>query len=213
MSDPALDSDLAGLDPALVEQLAAAGFDPQRLRGWAEHLLHAGPDVNRVAGEVTAPAPGDVADLPSRESTEGARLAALGEASLARGELALVVLAGGMATRMGGVVKALVEALPGTTFLDARLAEQSYWQRTAGAELPMWLMTSHATDGAVREALGDRIDGDRVAVFSQQASLRLDPSGRLFRDGDGRPSVHATGHGDLCDALAAAQNYIPDLVS
>ena len=50
------------------------------------------------------------------------------------------------------------------------LAEQQYWQRTAGAELPMWLMTSHATDEAVREALGDRIDGDRVAVFSQQAA-------------------------------------------
>jgi UTP--glucose-1-phosphate uridylyltransferase len=204
LSDPGLDSDLAGLDPALVEQLAGAGFDSQRLRGWAERLLHAGPDVNRVAGEVTAPAPGDVADLPGPESAEAARLTALGAASLARGELALVVLAGGMATRMGGVVKALVEALPGTTFLDARLAEQEYWQRTTGARLPMWLMTSHATDDAMREALGDRIDGDRIAVFSQQASLRLDPSGRLFRDGDGSPSVHATGHGDLCNALAAS---------
>ena len=204
MSDPGLDSDLAELDPELMEQLATAGFDPQRLRGWAEQLLHAGPDVNRVAGDVTAPAPGDVADLPDRESAKGVRLAALGEASLARGELALVVLAGGMATRMGGVVKALVEALPGTTFLDARLAEQEHWQREAGADLPMWLMTSHATDAAVREALGDRMDGDRVAVFGQQASLRLDPSGRLFREADGSPSVHATGHGDLCDALAAS---------
>ena len=42
-----------------------------------------------------------------------------------------------------------------------------------------------------------------MAVFGQQASLRLDPSGRLFREADGSPSVHATGHGDLCDALAA----------
>jgi UTP--glucose-1-phosphate uridylyltransferase len=204
LSDPSLDSDLAGLDPELVAELTAAGFDPQRLRGWAEHLLHAGPDVNRVVGEVTPPAPGDVDDLPDRESAAGARLFKLGEASLTRGELALVVLAGGMATRMGGVVKALIEALPGTTFLDARLAEQEHWQRGAGADLPMWLMTSHATDEAVREALGDRLDDDRVAVFSQQASLRLDPSGRLFRDAEGSPSVYATGHGDLCDALAAS---------
>jgi UTP--glucose-1-phosphate uridylyltransferase len=204
LSDPGLDSDLAELDPPLVAQLNAAGFDPKRLRDWAGRLLHAGPDVNRVGGDVTPPAPGDVADLPDRQSAEGARLFALGQASMARGELALVVLAGGMATRMGGVVKALVEALPGTTFLDARLAEREHWQRGAGADLPMWLMTSHATDEAVREALGDRIDGDRVAVFSQQASLRLDSSGRLFRDADGRPSVHATGHGDLCDALAAS---------
>ena len=104
---------------------------------------------------------------------------------------------------MGGVVKALVEALPGTTFLDARLAEREHWQRESGAPLPMWLMTSHATDAPVREALGDRLDGDLVAVFGQQASLRLDPDGRLFRDGDGNPSMHATGHGDLLDALAA----------
>ncbi len=204
MPDPGLDSDLAELDPALREQLAAADFDPQRLRGWADHLLDAGPDVNRVEGEVLPPAPGDVADLPARDSDHGRRLAELGSASLARGELALVVLAGGMATRMGGVVKALVEALPGTTFLDARLAEREHWQREMGADLPMWLMTSHATDAAVREALGDRADGDRVAVFNQQASLRLDPSGRLFRDRDGRPSIYATGHGDLCDALAAS---------
>ncbi len=39
--------------------------------------------------------------------------------ALAEGRLAFVVLAGGMATRMGGVVKALVEPLPGRTFLDA----------------------------------------------------------------------------------------------
>jgi len=204
LPDPGLDSELAALDPALAGRLAGSGFDPLRLRAWAERLLDAGPDVNRVAGAVTPPAAGDVADLPARHSPTGSRLAELGASALGRGELALVVLAGGMATRMGGVVKALVEALPGTTFLDARLAERAHWQGEAGAELPMWLMTSHATDAAVREALGARLDGDRVAVFSQQASLRLDPSGLLFRDDEGRPSVHATGHGDLCDALAAS---------
>ena len=42
----------------------------------------------------------------------------------------------------------------------------------------MWLMTSHATDGPIREALGGRIDGERVDAFVQGASLRLTP-GRL----------------------------------
>ncbi len=201
MSEPGLDSDLDGLDPALAAQLAQAGFDRARLRDWAARLLAAGPDVNRVAGTVTAPATGDVADLPPRDSHDGRRLIERGSAALASGELALVVLAGGMATRMGGVVKALVEALPGITFLQARLAERQHWQRLSAAPLTMWLMTSHATDAAVRAALGDRLDGDRVAVFRQQASLRLDPGGRLFRGDDGQPSLHATGHGDLVDAL------------
>jgi UTP--glucose-1-phosphate uridylyltransferase len=65
----------------------------------------------------------------------------------------------------------------------------------------MWLMTSHATDAAIREALGDRIDADQVATFTQGTSLRLTPQGRLFLDDDGLPSLHATGHGDLPDAL------------
>jgi len=116
----------------------------------------------------------------------------------------MVVLAGGMATRMGGVVKGLVEAVPGTTFLQARLAEQGYWHERTGTELPMWLMTSHATDQAIRSALGDRIDGRTVAAFVQGTSLRVTPQGRLFLEQDGSPSVHATGHGDLPDALRAS---------
>jgi len=38
-------------------------------------------------------------------------------------------------------------------------------------------------------------------VFMQDLSLRLNPDGSLFRGADGEPSLHATGHGDLVDAL------------
>ena len=204
MPDSCLDDDLAGLDPALLAQLQSQGFDAERLRGWEHDLLRAGPEVNRVAGVVAPPAAGDVVDLPERGSDEGRRLERLGLGALGEGRLAMVVLAGGMATRMGSVVKGLVEAIPGATFLDARLAEREYWQRTSGAQLPMWLMTSHATDGPIREALGGQIDGERVDAFEQGASLRLTPDGCLFRGDDGLPSIHATGHGDLPEALAAA---------
>ena len=201
MPEPGLEHDLAALDPPLRFQLAAQGFDDARLRDRADRLLAAGPAVNQVAGAVTPPQPGDVADLPDPGSAEAERLAGLGMRALERGELAVVVLAGGMATRMGGIVKALAEAVPGVTFLDARLAEREYWADRAGAPLPMWLMTSHATDAPIRAALGERLDGDRVAAFPQQASLRLTPQGRLFRGDDGEVSLHATGHGDLPDAL------------
>jgi UTP--glucose-1-phosphate uridylyltransferase len=63
-------------------------------------------------------------------------------------------------------------------------------------------MTSAATDAAIREAVAAQPRGEGVAVFEQDASLRLTPEGRLFREADGAPSVHATGHGDLPDALA-----------
>jgi UTP--glucose-1-phosphate uridylyltransferase len=201
LADGDLEHDLAALDAAQRFQLASQGLDEPRLRDWAAHLLDAGPSVNHVGGRVEPPAPGDVADLPAPGSAEAQRLTERGMAALASGELALVVLAGGMATRMGGIVKALVEAAPGVSFLDARLAERAYWERRAGAPLPIWLMTSHATDAVIRDALGERLDGDRVAVFAQGASLRLTPDGRLFRDGAGQLSLHATGHGDLPEAL------------
>jgi UTP--glucose-1-phosphate uridylyltransferase len=93
------------------------------------------------------------------------RLAEKGAAELAAGRVALVVLAGGMATRMGGVVKALVEALPGKTFLELRLAEVDALGKRYGKTPPLWLMTSDATDEKTREALGSRLDGEGVAAF------------------------------------------------
>jgi UTP--glucose-1-phosphate uridylyltransferase len=112
-----------------------------------------------------------------------------------------VVLAGGMATRMGGVVKALVEALPGKTFLDLRLDEIAALEKRYGVAPPFWLMTSEPTEEKTRAALGDHLDGDRVATFTQYLSLRLTPEGDIFLDQDGQPSLHAPGHGDLPDAL------------
>jgi UTP--glucose-1-phosphate uridylyltransferase len=128
-------------------------------------------------------------------------LEALGRADLEAGRLALVVLAGGMATRMGGVVKALVEAVPQKTFLDLRLAEVEAAGRKYGAAPPLWLMTSASTDDKIRSVLGSRLDGERVAAFSQELSLRLTPVGDLYLDREGLPSEHAPGHGDLPDAL------------
>jgi UTP--glucose-1-phosphate uridylyltransferase len=64
-------------------------------------------------------------------------------------------------------------------------------------------MTSETTNGPIREALGPRLrtDGDRCVTFEQDVSLRLTPEGELFLDERGEPSVYATGHGDLPDAL------------
>ena len=91
---------------------------------------------------------------PTPPSTLGST--ALGREAIARGELAFFVMAGGMATRMGGVVKALVEALPGKTFLDLRLArERASLSALAGRPVPLWLMTSDATDGPTRDALAE----------------------------------------------------------
>lgn len=199
----ALSRELAALPAATRGMLARHHFDEARFLGLAQRLAagRAGAETNRVAGRVEAPASGDVADLPAPGSAEYQGLERRGLDALRRGECALCVLAGGMATRMGGVVKALVEALPGRTFLDLRLGEIAALAARAGHAPPLWLMSSHATDAPLREALGTRLDGDAVAVFAQYLSLRLTPSGQIFFDSSGAPSEHAPGHGDLPDAL------------
>ena len=176
-------------------------FNRERLIEQSERLKQGLMLDNRVTGRVEPPEPSDLAELPETGSADWKRLQAIGLEALRVGHCALIVLAGGMATRMGGGVKALMEALPGKSFLDLRLAELSAIERQVGRAAPLWLMTSYATDKKIRKALGAAVDGERIAVFSQHLSLRVTPSGELFCDASGNPSEYAPGHGDLPDAL------------
>ncbi|HEY2407774.1 MAG TPA: UTP--glucose-1-phosphate uridylyltransferase [Polyangiaceae bacterium] len=196
-----LDDDLDKIPPDVRDVLARHRFDAALFKRLAGRLLTEKADDNFVKGVIRAPNPEDLATLPPPGSSEWMRLEQLGRAALSEGQVALLVLAGGMATRMGGVVKALVDALPGKSFLNLRLAEMRANERAYGVAPPLWLMTSHSTDDQIRAALGDELDGSQVATFSQYLSLRVTPRGDLFFDEQGRPSVHAPGHGDLPDAL------------
>jgi UTP--glucose-1-phosphate uridylyltransferase len=201
---PDLSKQLAELEPALRARLDAAGFDADRLIRFAATLRASDPSTrramrNRVSGEVKAPAAGEIRTLA--EGAERERLARFGQEAISRGELAFCVMAGGMATRMGGVVKALVEATVGKTFLDLRLAENRATSERAGRPVPLWLMTSDATDQPIREALAKAGAPAHTKTFTQDLGLRLTPTGLLFLDAERRPSTYATGHGDLVDAL------------
>jgi UTP--glucose-1-phosphate uridylyltransferase len=213
-SRDALAAEISQLSPAVRERLAHHGFDEARLLDRAATLepppsSGAAPDAerarqrdrNRVRGDVTPARPGEILEMPAKGSAEESACLRLGEEALRRGEVAMCVLAGGMATRMGGVVKALVEALPGKTFLDLRLAENRAAGARYGKPIPLWLMTSDATDGPTEAALRERGSPSNVACFVQGLSLRLTPEGTLFRDDAGEPSTYAPGHGDLPDAL------------
>lgn len=219
MNEKTLREEIASLPADLRRHLDESGFDADRLVSLARPLwTRAGAPLppgagsppaasgqkderNRVRGTVEAPRPSDILDAARPGSREHAALEAAGLDAIRRGELALCVLAGGMATRMGGVVKALVEAFDGHTFLDLRLRENATWSARAGKPVPLWLMTSEATDGPIREALKAANAPAHVATFRQDLGLRLTPEGSLFRDAQGAPSTYAPGHGDLPDAL------------
>jgi UTP--glucose-1-phosphate uridylyltransferase len=114
------------------------------------------------------------------------------------------VLAGGMATRMGGVVKALVDCIPGKTFLDARLEAARKSEALLGRTVPLFLMTSAATDEAIRAALAERKAPTYVHAFAQMLSLRLAENGSVLVDERGAASQYATGHGDWPAAFKAS---------
>ena len=69
------------LDPELMSDLTADGFDPEQLIAWSETIGH-GPERNWVHGTVLPPAPGDVRELPEHGSAAEQELAVLGMRAL-----------------------------------------------------------------------------------------------------------------------------------
>ncbi len=196
-----LERELAALPEALKTKLAQNGFDVARLLRWSMRLSN-GPtaSMNVPAGMPEVPSEEDYLRLPAPGSSAAQQATLRGESLLREGRVAVLVLAGGMATRMGGIVKALAE-VPGVgTFLEARLTEMHALHMQYGQRPELWLMSSEATHEALTEAIAD-IGAPATFCFRQDLSLRLTSEGHLFRKADGTPSTYATGHGDVADAL------------
>jgi len=173
-----------------------------RLR--AALLAHAADPaaLHRIVDPIAPPPADCVAALPTEGNAAWTSLHDQGSRAIAAGEVAVVVLAGGMATRFGSVIKALAEVFPaeGVRFVDAKSADLTPW----GGAIPAALMTSFATDAAIAEALLRDGLSDTFVCAPQFVALRLRPDGEPFLDAQGNPSPYATGHGDLPDALRAA---------
>ncbi|HET9594862.1 MAG TPA: UTP--glucose-1-phosphate uridylyltransferase [Anaeromyxobacteraceae bacterium] len=154
---------------------------------------------------VTAPAfdlprPGDVHALPAPGTPEHAGCSRLGSAALAAGEVAVLVVAGGAATRFGGAVKGLVPVMGERTFLDLKLADARRAAREAGGAIAVAVMTSPLTHAPIAEHLA-RAGAADVLLFQQQMLPRITRRGEVVRGADGRPSLAPTGHGDVFRAL------------
>lgn len=167
----------------------------------ARAFLRAGgspADRNRTRARVEPLPPGAVETLPPEGSDDRRELDELGRARIARGEVAVLVLGGGMATRFGSVVKALVPVIDDASFLELKLRDVAARRTELGVAIPFLCLTSFATHGALLGAL--RAFDDATAV-EQFAAPRLTPEGDTFIEG-GKPSLAAMGHGDVLPALA-----------
>ena len=184
------------IDKTLRRELSRFGFDEAQLAAFAERA--AKPESSTITGEITPLSPEDTTALPPPGTHEYDQLAKRGRQALARREVGVVILAGGMATRFGGVVKAAVPVVEGKSFLAVKVAEV----RRHGA-LPIYVMTSSATHDRIVEQV--KTEGlESVECFPQHVSLRLTPAGELYKEADGAASPYATGHGDLTFALRAS---------
>lgn len=181
------------IDDATRKELARFGFDQAQLEKFAARANDTAQTY--LTGEITPISADDGAPLPPIGTPEHAELAKRGEEAIRAGQVGVVVLAGGMATRFGGVVKAAVPVTKGRSFLDLKLAD-------VAGRVPAYVMTSFATHDRITQQLVDeKLDAE---VFPQLVSLRLTPAGELFREADGELSPYATGHGDLTFALRAS---------
>ncbi len=197
--------DLAQLDSLPLDAgtraiLERCGFDSVPFAALCARLMSGGldPSRNRLPGPIGLPDSGELTALEALSSDERERLRARGQAALDAGEVAAVILNGGMATRFGGVPKGAATAFQGRSFLDLKLSQIA---AAGGGRVTALLMNSFATEEATRAHLETLALGCPVRMFNQMVSLRLTPEGALFREDDGLPSPHATGHGDFPFAL------------
>jgi UTP--glucose-1-phosphate uridylyltransferase len=201
------------VDPASRETLERHGFDAaafERLRSAVRDGTLT-KDANTVRGALEPPEPGDLTALPEPGEPGFDAAVAAGVEALRNGEVALLVLAGGMATRFGGGVKAAAEAFDGMSFLEVKLRETERVGAALGAEIPVVLMTSFATDAVVRAHVAERGLGEPL-FFTQTAAPRLRPDGSLLTDADGRASLYGPGHGDVL-ACIRASGVLDELVA
>jgi len=190
----AIEAELAGL----LGGLEGWGLAHERIEGFAEELRagRLGRAANRLVARPEPVPPERIDRLEGLPDEERAHYTELGREALARGEVAVAVLNGGMATRFGGVVKGVVEAIAGRSFLELKLA-----QARRQGPVPFLVMNSFATHEPTLRFLDQRGLRDDTLPFLQSVSLRLTKGGELFRNSSGALSPYAPGHGDFLTAI------------
>jgi UTP--glucose-1-phosphate uridylyltransferase len=180
------------------------GFDPERFEALRERVASSelSQASNVVRGSVEPPRESDLTRVPEPGTGERATAREAGIAAIRGGRVAQAVLAGGMATRFGGVVKGAVEALDGRSFLSWKLGETALLGEALDVAIPVVLMTSFQTDDATRAHVAT-LGVPEPLWFTQSISLRLTEGGDLFEE-EGRPSPYAPGHGDLVSGIRSS---------
>ncbi|PKL74920.1 MAG: hypothetical protein CVV27_18040 [Candidatus Melainabacteria bacterium HGW-Melainabacteria-1] len=156
------------------------------------------PERIRLQAEVLPPSPEQLLNPAQLSQVNQAEYTVLGNQAVARGEVAAVVLAGGMATRFDfDAPKGLFPIVGQVSFLELKV------RALCGQGIAIYLMTSFHTHQATLDFLeahdyfGHR---EKVFLFQQFRLPRISPSGEV-RSTDTGLDFATCGHGDFVEAL------------
>ena len=128
-----------------------------------------------------------------------------GAQALSLGQVAVLVLNGGLATRFGGVVKGTVDVFDNQSFLGLKITDVTRACDLFGANIPLVVMNSFATRSQTALHLQSHdyfgMRPDQVLSFDQSVSIRLQENGNPFFGGDGLARYYAPGHGEFFQRL------------
>lgn len=160
------------------------------------------PDNIRLTETVEAPRAEDILDLSQLDVSQKQQLIELGQTAVARGEVAAIVLAGGMATRFDySAPKGLFPIVGEHSFLEIKI------RALCGQGIHLFLMTSFHTYQPLLDFLeaqdyfGFR---DLVSLFQQFKLPRIYANGEIRRV-NGEIDYATSGHGDFVAALKQSQ--------
>lgn len=189
----------AGQRATLVEQISELDLE-QLVKLFADrNTTYSLPSSHRIN-----PLPGVLPDGPDPEAK------AIGEASLARGEVAALVVAGGQGTRLGfDHPKGLFPIGPvsGKSLFQIHAEKVLARSRRHGKPIPLLVMTSHATHAETVYFFDHHanfgLPHSEVHFFQQGTMPALDlATGQLLLEHAGGLFISPDGHGGTLTALA-----------
>ncbi len=157
-------------------------------------------------------APEDIAEIKYDDGAEEREAHRAGVRALTRGQIAVLVLNGGLATRFGGVVKGTVEVFDNISFLGAKITDLIRAKALFAQQIPLLVMNSFATRDETAAHLQKHshfgIAPEDVEFFDQSISVRLTEEGDPFFGADGQARYYAPGHGEFFQRLHACGLYL-----
>ena len=183
-------------------------FNVELQRRWQKDVTEGrlSKATNAVGGDLLATSPGTVHKQPGAGTKAHQEIEQLGLDAIMDGELGVVVLNGGMATRFGGVVKGTVPVLSNArTFLGLAVEDVLLHRQATGGNIPLFCMNSFATTEATKKHFADHaqfgLSKGCIEHFTQSVAVRMTKSGEIFKSNDGEPSPYGPGHGDFVSSF------------